>query len=145
MKRQGMTLVEVLVSLLLFSISFVAVQTSVTYAQNETNRQHARTSFMAICYEIDEYLTAYGSSWSDNYFASETVSGTSADFTVYYDASFEPLPSSQSADSFYYLHSLTSTETATQGHLLVTPYYSSGSEVFSAIDYGSNRIGAAGV
>lgn len=140
--RKGMTLVEVLVSMVLFSLSFLAVTATVIYSRRETQRQKVQSEFMAICYDIDLYSTKYQRDWDINYFNDttrntiihqETSTEEGSAFFVYYDNSFQ---TTTDASSFSYLLRYSY---ATTNEMTVSISYASGSKVFSDINYGANR------
>ena len=86
--RKGLTLVEVLVSIALFSIillSFTSINISMLTV---TSRQEEYIRLEMVCYDINYYWDVYQGDWDDYYFdrQSDGIKG-------YLDAHFKPCSS----------------------------------------------------
>ena len=91
--RKGLTLVEIIVAIAVFSIVSIAFFTSYVSMNKVVARQEEYTRFEMICYDINYYWDMYDEGWDDAYFlpsgAQETPSGSQI-FTAYFDKDFEP-------------------------------------------------------
>lgn len=83
--RKGLTLVEIIVAIAVFSIVSIAFFTSYVSMNKVVARQEEYTRFEMICYDINYYWDMYGKGWDKKYFNGE-VSGN----TAYFDKDFEP-------------------------------------------------------
>lgn len=98
--RKGLTLVEIIVAIAVFSIVSIAFFTSYVSMNKVVARQEEYTRFEMICYDINYYWDMYDEGWDDAYFlpsgAQETPSGSQI-FTAYFDKDFEPQSGSNKA------------------------------------------------
>ena len=83
--RKGLTLVEIIVAIAVFSIVSIAFFTSYVSMNKVVARQEEYTRFEMICYDINYYWDMYGQGWHEKYFQSTTVDGT-----AYFDKDFNP-------------------------------------------------------
>ena len=83
--HKGLTLVEIIVAIAVFSIVSIAFFTSYVSMNKVVARQEEYTRFDMICYDINYYWDMYGQGWDEQYFQSTTVDGT-----AYFDKDFEP-------------------------------------------------------
>lgn len=82
--RKGLTLVEIIVAIAVFSIVSVAFFTSYVSMNKVVARQEEYVRFEMICYDINYYWDVYGESWDDIYFNGNVTN------TAYFDKDFEP-------------------------------------------------------
>lgn len=106
--RKGLTLVEIIVAIAVFSIVSIAFFTSYVSMNKVVARQEEYTRFEMICYDINYYWDMYDEGWDDAYFlpsgAQETPSGSQI-FTAYFDKDFEPQSGDDNAEyqiTFHY-------------------------------------------
>ena len=90
--RKGLTLVEIIVAIAVFSIVSIAFFTSYVSMNKVVARQEEYTRFEMICYDINYYWDMYGQGLDEKYFQSTTVDGT-----AYFDKDFEPQSGSNKA------------------------------------------------
>ena len=57
MVKKGFTIIETVVSLFLFSISFSTILTTILLTKKANQKEQEKTVFQSILYEIDTYLT----------------------------------------------------------------------------------------
>ncbi len=82
--KKGLTLVEVLVSITVFVISFATCITVYFTVLKYENKQHEYLAFENICLEIDKYSDTYKGDWNIEYFGNENN-------VQYYDEKFNHL------------------------------------------------------
>lgn len=69
--KKGLTLVEVLVSITVFIISFATCITVYFTVVKHEQKQEEYLAFENICLEIDKYSDTYKSNWNVEYFGNE--------------------------------------------------------------------------
>ena len=93
--RKGLTLVEIIVAIAVFSIVSVAFFTSYVSMNKVVARQEEYTRFEMICYDINYYWDMYGfnedseESWEYKYFKSE-IEENNGKYVAYFDKDFKP-------------------------------------------------------
>lgn len=91
--RKGLTLVEIIVAIAVFSIVSVAFFTSYVSMNKVVARQEEYVRFEMICYDINYYWDVYGkdgeTSWDKMYFGS-AITDNKGTYTAYFDKDFEP-------------------------------------------------------
>ena len=97
MKRiqKGVTLVEVIVAIAVFSIISLALFSSVISMKNVVNRQEEYVKLEMVCYDIDAYWQRYGEDWYTNYFGTENPDSPITE--GYLDSNFVPVSNVQMA------------------------------------------------
>lgn len=93
--KKGLTLVEVLVSISVFVISFATCITVYFTVIKQETRQDEYLAFENVCLEIDKYSDTYGSNWNIEYF------GNDKDIQ-YYDEKFTLLTGDINIDDIKY-------------------------------------------
>lgn len=93
--KKGLTLVEVLVSISIFVISFATCITVYFTVIKQETRQDEYLAFENVCLEIDKYSDTYGSNWNIEYF------GNDRDIQ-YYDENFTLLTGDINIDDIKY-------------------------------------------
>ena len=93
--KKGLTLVEVLVSISVFVISFATCITVYFTVVKQETRQAEYLAFENVCLEIDKYSDTYGSNWNIEYF------GNDKDIQ-YYDEKFTLLTGDINIDDIKY-------------------------------------------
>lgn len=93
--KKGLTLVEVLVSISVFVISFATCITVYFTVVKQETRQDEYLAFENVCLEIDKYSDTYGSNWNIEYF------GNDKDIQ-YYDEKFTLLTGDINIDDIKY-------------------------------------------
>lgn len=93
--KKGLTLVEVLVSISIFVISFATCITVYFTVIKQETRQDEYLAFENVCLEIDKYSDTYGSNWNIEYF------GNDKDIQ-YYDEKFTLLTGDINVDDIKY-------------------------------------------
>lgn len=93
--KKGLTLVEVLVSISVFVISFATCITVYFTVIKQETRQDEYLAFENVCLEIDKYSDTYGSNWNIEYF------GNDRDIQ-YYDEKFTLLTGDINIDDIKY-------------------------------------------
>lgn len=102
--RKGLTLVEIIVAIAVFSIVSIAFFTSYVSMNKVVARQEEYTRFEMICYDINYYWDMYGAdvehdganSWDKKYFGS-SIQERDGIYTAYFDDDFKPQSSSNGA------------------------------------------------
>ncbi len=69
--KKGFSLVEVLVSMTIFIISFASCISIYFITLKYNTRQEEYLAFENICYEIDKYSDRYNSQWNIEYFGND--------------------------------------------------------------------------
>lgn len=93
--RKGLTLVEIIVAIAVFSIVSIAFFTSYVSMNKVVARQEEYTRFEMICYDINYYWDMYGfnedseESWEYKYFKSK-IEKNNGKYVAYFDKDFEP-------------------------------------------------------
>lgn len=82
--RKGLTLVEIIVAIAVFSIVSVAFFTSYVSMNKVVARQEEYVRFEMICYDINYYWDVHGERWDDIYFNGNVTN------TAYFDKDFNP-------------------------------------------------------
>lgn len=93
--KKGLTLVEVLVSITLFVISFATCISIYFISLKQETRQKEYLAFENVCLEIDIYSDKYGSNWNIEYFGND-------DLTQYYDEKYRHLEGNYDVDKIKY-------------------------------------------
>lgn len=88
--RKGLTLVEIIVAIAVFSIVSIAFFTSYVSMNKVVARQEEYTRFEMICYDINYYWDMYSKDWDDKYFDTNISDGSNGTYTAYFDKDFEP-------------------------------------------------------
>lgn len=93
--RKGLTLVEIIVAIAVFSIVSVAFFTSYVSMNKVVARQEEYVRFEMICYDINYYWDMYGkdgeASWDKMYFGSAiTDKDNKGIYTAFFNKDFEP-------------------------------------------------------
>lgn len=79
--KRGVTLVEVLVSIAVFSILSLALFSSVFAMKNVIKRQEEYVKIDMVCYDMDAYYEKYDNEWASEYFVTnDGVGYLSSDF-----------------------------------------------------------------
>ena len=91
-RKKGSTLLEVLVSITIFSIVFVGLFSSLLVMRQGTRKQEEFTRFETICRDIAFYVGKYKESWDNEY---ELF--TKDDGIIYYSNSFSQVSSEEEA------------------------------------------------
>ena len=98
--RKGLTLVEIIVAIAVFSIVSIAFFTSYVSMNKVVARQEEYTRFEMICYDINYYWDMYGNEgetpWDKMYFGS-SIQERDGIYTAYFDKDFEPQSGSSKA------------------------------------------------
>ena len=89
--RKGLTLVEIIVAIAVFSIVSVAFFTSYVSMNKVVARQEEYVRFEMICYDINYYWDVHGKSWDDIYFNGNVTN------TAFFNKDFEPQSSKTNA------------------------------------------------
>lgn len=84
MKKKGFTLVEIVVSIALFSVMVGAIFSCYFLARNANIKHKEYLYFENICLEIDYFYDKYGTNWEKNYYGSD-----SKDDIYYYNNNYE--------------------------------------------------------
>ena len=82
--KKGMTLVEVLVAITVFSIVIFALFTTIVAMRKVVARQEEYVKIKMVCYDIDAYWDVYGDEWENYYFTgacSSDIGYFTSDFT----------------------------------------------------------------
>ncbi len=95
--RKGLTLVEIIVAIAVFSIVSIAFFTSYVSMNKVVARQEEYTRFEMICYDINYYWDMYLYEWDDKYFDTNISDGSNGTYTAYFDKDFKPQNSSTGA------------------------------------------------
>ncbi|MGM9632564.1 MAG: type II secretion system protein J [Eubacteriales bacterium] len=82
--RKGVTLVEVIVSIAVFTIISLALFSSVLSMRKVVLRQEEYARLEMVCYDINAYWDAYGENWYNNY-----TKGVSSGKFIYLDSDFK--------------------------------------------------------
>ena len=93
--KKGLTLVEVLVSITLFVISFATCISIYFISLKQETRQKEYLAFENICLEIDAYSEKYGNKWNIEYFGNE-------DNIQYFDEKYRHLKGSYDVNDIKY-------------------------------------------
>lgn len=88
--RKGLTLVEIIVAIAVFSIVSVAFFTSYVSMNKVVARQEEYVRFEMICYDINYYWDVYGESWHESYFVGGVASKINNTYVAYFDKDFKP-------------------------------------------------------
>ena len=88
--RKGLTLVEIIVAIAVFSIVSVAFFTSYVSMNKVVARQEEYVRFEMICYDINYYWDMYLYEWDDKYFDTDISDASPGTYTAYFDKDFEP-------------------------------------------------------
>lgn len=108
--RKGLTLVEIIVAIAVFSIVSIAFFTSYVSMNKVVARQEEYTRFEMICYDINYYWDMYGfnedseESWEYKYFKSK-IEKNNGKYVAYFDKDFEPQSGDDNAEyqiTFHY-------------------------------------------
>lgn len=83
--RKGLTLVEIIVAIAVFSIVSIAFFTSYVSMNKVVARQEEYTRFEMICYDINYYWDMYGTDWDKEYFTTKPNNNV-----AYFDKDFKP-------------------------------------------------------
>lgn len=83
--HKGLTLVEIIVAIAVFSIVSIAFFTSYVSMNKVVARQEEYTRFEMICYDINYYWDMYGTDWDKEYFTTKPNNNV-----AYFDKDFEP-------------------------------------------------------
>ena len=73
--QKGVTLVEVIVAIAVFSMISLALFSSVIGIKNVTVRQEQYVRLEMVCYDIDAYYKKYNDEWHIHYFEKEMNDG----------------------------------------------------------------------
>ncbi len=84
--KKGVTLVEILVAIAVFSIISLALFSSVFAMGNIISRQEEYVKLEMVCYDISFYREKYGSEWHTEYFTDIDTSAS----TGYLSSDFKP-------------------------------------------------------
>lgn len=91
--RKGLTLVEIIVAIAVFSIVSVAFFTSYVSMNKVVARQEEYVRFEMICYDINYYWDMYGkdgeTSWDEMYFGPD-ITDNKGIYTAFFNKDFEP-------------------------------------------------------
>ena len=91
--RKGLTLVEIIVAIAVFSIVSVAFFTSYVSMNKVVARQEEYVRFEMICYDINYYWDMYGkdgeTSWDKMYFGS-AITDNKGIYTAFFNKDFKP-------------------------------------------------------
>ena len=74
-KDKGITLIETIVSIALFSFISLALVTSVISMKRVLVRQEENVRLEMICYDISEYYSCYSDNWYKKYFGENYNNG----------------------------------------------------------------------
>ena len=99
--RKGLTLVEVIVSIAVFTIISLALFTSFLGMRKVVAKQEEYVRIEMVCYDINYYWDMYGNDWDDTYFNSDIPTnggGTYTGYLQYKDGKFVP-----TADKSHYV------------------------------------------
>ena len=88
--RKGLTLVEIIVAIAVFSIVSIAFFTSYVSMNKVVARQEEYTRFEMICYDINYYWDMYHYEWDDKYFDTDISDDSNGTYTAYFDKDFKP-------------------------------------------------------
>ena len=133
-KKQGTTLVEVLVAIAVFSIISVAMFSSLLVMRKTALRQEEYLRFDMICTDIAFYGDEYGREWDKEYFS---LPSSQNEGQIYFDHSFNPSP-----DESVYCLSYSYLDTNSDGYqeLIVSIYHvESGRFIIEKLNYGGGR------
>lgn len=78
--RKGLTLVEVIVAIAVFTIVSLALFSSYLGMRKVVFRQEEYARLEMVCYDINYYWDAYGEGWANVYFAPSTISNNNNNF-----------------------------------------------------------------
>lgn len=84
MKKKGFTLVEIVVSIALFSVMVGAIFSCYFLARNANIKHKEYLYFENICLEIDYYYDKYGKDWENNFYKNDH-----ANDIYYYDNNYK--------------------------------------------------------
>ncbi len=132
-KRKGTTLVEVLVSIAVFSIISIGMLTSFLGMRKTVARQEETLRFSMICRDIAFYGDVYRREWDVSYFGARPLDrNEDGVYVVYYDEDFLPTPTKGRYRLHYYY-----TE---ENNLIVSIFHEeSGRVIIDELDYGGGR------
>lgn len=94
--RKGATLVEVIVSIAVFTIISLAMFSSYIGMRQIVYRQEEYTRIEMICYDINYHWDRYGDDWGKEYFKDDIVAENGI-YTGYLDKDFKPQTSGTNA------------------------------------------------
>lgn len=127
--KKGLTLVEVLVSITLFVISFATCISIYFISLKQETRQKEYLAFENICLEIDAYSDKYGDKWNIEYFGNE-------DNIQYFDEKYRHLKGSYDVNDIKY----TLTISFEDSELIINIFErESGRYVIKDLNYGGAR------
>ncbi len=93
--QKGVTLVEVIVAIAVFSIISLTLFSSIIAMKNVINRQEEYVKLEMVCYDIDAYWEKYENTWFAEYFG---INEYNPEMSVgYLDENFKPISSEQDA------------------------------------------------
>lgn len=134
MKRKGYTLVEVLVSVFIFSAMTITCLTTYLLGKKFQIREYEYVFFESVCLDIDKYSDAYKDSttttWNVAYFGNGETS-------QYYDADFQHIPSTSSSSKKSY--ELSFTYNASKELIVNVENIVSNYSIIKDLNYGSSR------
>ena len=137
MVKKGFTIIETVVSLFLFSISFSTILTTILLTKKANQKEQEKTVFQSILYEIDTYLTRYGKEWDKEYITEEYIIQKEDSRLVYYDPDFKKTTSEQERT---YILEYTYRKPDENTHLYLSVYDQKEKYLYENIDYGYRRI-----
>ena len=80
--RKGLTLVEVIVAIAVFTIISLALFSSYLGMRKVVFRQEEYARLEMVCYDINYYWDKYGSDWAEKYFDNDSINGNSHSFVI---------------------------------------------------------------
>lgn len=125
MKKRGFTLVEVLVSMFVFTLAFGVAVSTYLVSLNLEQKQTAYLFFESVCLDINQYSDRFGREWNREYFGNDNS-------TQYYDSSFALIEAEGKYElSFFY--------NETSELIVNVEEVEKGSYIIENLNYGSSR------
>lgn len=132
-KRRGTTLVEVLVSIAVFSIISIGMLTSFLGMRKIVARQEEALRFSMICRDIAFYGDVHQREWDVAYFGARPLDNNGDGvYVVYYDEDFVPRPTKGRYRLHYYY-------TAENNLIVSVMHEESGRMIIDELNYGGGR------
>lgn len=102
--RKGITLVEVIVSIAVFTIISLALFTSFLGMRKVVAKQEEYVRLEMVCHDINYYWDMYGDAWDENYFGDGIVSNKGIGYLKYEDGKFIPMSQKSNYEIQYSLY-----------------------------------------